>query len=315
MCGRVVDDLGDAEWRRYWGLPRPLDEANYNVAPTDLLAIVVEEAGRRLARVARWGLVPDGMRREDARGLSTFNARSESVATKPVFARAFASSRCLVPVRGFYEWAKRRDGTKVPHFLRRRDGKPLVLAGLYARREDHEGELVTATVLTCPPCPEVEPLHDRMPVVLLSRDWDAWLSPTTRPRELRDLLRPFTAGVLEAYPVDAAVGKAGRSDPGMIARPRWRWEYGVAREAGEEALVEVLGRGVAASEADARAQVLEAATKLAPVSGLALWQYGARGRVMYAADGRVAMHVFEAPTDALGLNLGARFSHRRPERA
>ncbi|MDX2414142.1 MAG: SOS response-associated peptidase family protein, partial [Bacteroidales bacterium] len=57
----------------------------------------------------KWGLIPHWVSSlEEALDIrkKTPNARSETVAEKPSFKEAFTSRRCIVPVRGFYEWQK-----------------------------------------------------------------------------------------------------------------------------------------------------------------------------------------------------------------
>lgn len=214
MCGRVTDTITPAEFKRLFQVDKPggLD-ARYNVAPTRPLAIVREDAGRRSAVLARWGLVPPGMTFDDARRLSLFNARRESVLTKPSFRGAFERRRCLVPVSSFYEW---RDGR--PHLIRRRDKKPLVLAGLWEEAHTDEGALISCTIVTTESNADVAELHDRMPVILLSKDWDAWLSGDTPRADAQRLLAPFVPGVLENFEVDRAVGNVRNEGAHLVER-------------------------------------------------------------------------------------------------
>ena len=58
-------------------------------------------------RLLKWGLIPSWTRSiDDANSIryKTFNARSESIATKPSFSSSFRSKRCIIPVKGFFEW-------------------------------------------------------------------------------------------------------------------------------------------------------------------------------------------------------------------
>ena len=66
------------------------------------------------------------------------NARVESVADKPAFARALAARRCLMPARGWYEWQASPTAVdakgkprKQPFFTTRADGATVAMAGLY----------------------------------------------------------------------------------------------------------------------------------------------------------------------------------------
>ncbi|WP_051935613.1 SOS response-associated peptidase [Deinococcus sp. YIM 77859] len=103
MCGRVTDTLSPAEFRLIFGVEKPGDgRARYNVAPTQPGVIIRQRAGYREALLARWGLVPPDVSVQDARRLSLFNARRETVLMKPMFRGAFRQRRCLWPITGFY---------------------------------------------------------------------------------------------------------------------------------------------------------------------------------------------------------------------
>ena len=53
--------------------------------------------------------------------------------------------------------------------------------------------------------PLVGGVHDRMPVMLMSEDYDRWLGPTTSVDDLKSLLKPYDPGLMEAYAVNRAV--------------------------------------------------------------------------------------------------------------
>lgn len=182
MCGRYTltepQDIGSILEVE---LPALL-EPRYNVAPTDAMPVVRVREGKRVCRLYRWGLVPSWA--DDPRiGSSLINARSESVATKPAFRSAFQKRRCFVPSTGFVEW-KREGKAKLPYWIRPTDGGLLVFAGLWEAWRDPATEVWTRsfTILTGPPNAIVEPLHDRMPVVLERADWAAWIDPDLRRR-------------------------------------------------------------------------------------------------------------------------------------
>lgn len=151
---------------------------SYNVAPTDEVYAVAEHDGRRLLGTMRWGLVPHFAkdRKVAARHI---NARVETVADKPTFRDYFRRRRCIIPADGFFEWERRDDGTKVPHYVYRADREPLAFAGLWAIWRDPETEerLRTCTIITGEPNKLVAPIHDRSPVTLPREHWAAWLDP------------------------------------------------------------------------------------------------------------------------------------------
>ncbi len=210
---RVLDarlDVDPEGWRPSW-----------NVGPSrTILGVAVDREGQRVLREYRWGLIPSWVK-DPGTVKNTFNARAESVATKPMYRHAFERFRILVPVNGFFEWEDVPSGRKQPHYFTRRDGEPLVLAGLQARWRDAEGrELHTATVITTDAGPDMEAVHDRQPVVLNPDAWDRWLDPANHDRAaLEPMLKPVS-GVLQHWQVDPAVGSVRNDRPELIAAYR-----------------------------------------------------------------------------------------------
>jgi len=194
----------------------------YNVAPTDDLTVVVQAPeGRRGVTRYRWGLIP-GWAKDEKAGSRAFNARAETVADKPAFRTYFRGRRCLVPVDGFYEWQRTTDGRR-PWLIRRRDGQPLALAGLWASW--HNPALAadappvrSATILTTAPNELMRELHDRMPVILEPDDWSTWLDPGFGDLGfLRTLLVPSVPDELEAVPVATLVNSVRENGPSLVA--------------------------------------------------------------------------------------------------
>jgi putative SOS response-associated peptidase YedK len=235
MCGRFAQPRSAEELARIFHA-RPaaeIDGERFNVAPTDEVAAVVEHHGERLVDSFRWGLVP--FYATNASGAARLiNARAETVESTPAFRTAFARHRCIVPADAFYEWRRERDpatGRAVrsePFAIRRTDGEPLAMAGLWSswRNPETAARLYTCTIVTTDPNELVARLHDRMPVILDPTDWDAWLSDSTTPRELRPLLRPAPAEPLEAYAVSPAVNNV-RNEGRELLAPLSRWSDGL----------------------------------------------------------------------------------------
>jgi putative SOS response-associated peptidase YedK len=197
------------------------------------VAAVVEHHGDRTVDAFRWGLVP--FFAETAKGgARLINARSETVETSPAFRSAYARHRCIIPADAFYEWRRERDPAtgKVirsePFAVRRSDGQPLAIAGIWSSWSDPEtaARLYTCSILTTDPNALVARLHDRMPVVLDAADWDAWLRETTPLTELRSLLRPAPDESLDAYAVSPAVNNV-RNEGAELLAPLSRWSDGV----------------------------------------------------------------------------------------
>lgn len=195
------------------------DAPLYNVAPTDSAWVLrLDRAGAPEPVALRWGLLPHWAK-EPRIGVRAINARAATVAEKPMFREAFAQRRCLIPVTGFYEWARGEDGTKLPHSITGEHGGPLVLAGMWARNRKIGPEPIDSfTIVTTPPNPLMTRIHDRMPAVLPVDAWRAWLDPNGHPEALQELLRPFD-GPMAAYPVDRKVGNVRLKDDATVIHP------------------------------------------------------------------------------------------------
>jgi putative SOS response-associated peptidase YedK len=216
MCGRYtlktpVEKL--AEEFGFGASPVELPP-NYNVAPTQQVAAVLEEGGERRLEVLRWGLIPSWAD-DPGIGSRMINARSETAPEKPSFRRAFRERRCLILADGFYEW-RRTNGAKQPYYIRMKEGRPFAFAGLWESWKDDGPEIRSCTILTTGPNDLLAEIHDRMPVILPAGSYDAWLDPEAGRDELYGLLAPYPEDEMEAYPVSRFVNSPQNNDPRCI---------------------------------------------------------------------------------------------------
>jgi putative SOS response-associated peptidase YedK len=216
MCGRyMLTTPVDALRQMFLFTERPNLAPRYNIAPTQEVPIVRptrDGAGRELIMV-RWGLVPYWA--DDPKiGNRLINARRESVARTAAFREAYQRRRCLAPADGFFEWQK--DGrTRQPLVVRRKDQAPFAFAGLWERwPQPGGGVLRSCTIITCPANELIAPVHDRMPVILATEDYERWLDPSRA--DGRELLEPYPAAELEAFPVNPRVNSPQYDDPECI---------------------------------------------------------------------------------------------------
>jgi putative SOS response-associated peptidase YedK len=190
--------------------PRP------QVRPGEPVLIQRENEGRPEVALARWGLLPAWLK--DPRGRSRpINARSETVADKPYFRGAWRHHRCLLPADGFFEWRAdewrpepqgspaRGRRRRQPYWIRRLDGEPFWLGGLWDRWLGADGsELDSCCILTTAPNALLRPIHDRMPVVIPRGEEQRWLQGRggAQLAALEPLLAPWDPAGWEAVPVD-----------------------------------------------------------------------------------------------------------------
>jgi putative SOS response-associated peptidase YedK len=166
----------------------------------------------------RWGLIP-AWAKDRKLGHKLTLARLETVATAPAFRDALRRRRCLVVVDGFYEWRRgaAREKKSQPFFVRRADGGPFALAGVWERWVSSDGEVVeSCAVVTQPARPPVDAVHDRMPLVLEREVWDRWLDPAfVEANAIAYLIEP-RAPELVAYPVSSHVNDPRNDDAACI---------------------------------------------------------------------------------------------------
>ncbi len=206
MCGRIAlyteperlarrfdaalsKNLGDAEVPR-WNVP-PTQTVLVLTQPSEKRIeaagseLEVSDSGRSLEAM-RWGLVPWWAKDLNI-GNKMFNARAETLETKGAFKSALESHRCLVLADGFYEW-KRNDNAggrrRTPFYFTRADGEPMAFAGLWSSwrdpllPKDESPRIHSCTIVTTSSNPDVEPVHQRMPVLVECNDMDEWLDPS-----------------------------------------------------------------------------------------------------------------------------------------
>lgn len=241
MCGRYVSATTPDQVAAYFGadvlgesLVESSEDPNWNVAPTQQVKVVREDAdAHRRVEAYRWGLIPFWAKDERV-GARMINARSETVAEKNAFRRALVKRRCIIPVDGFYEWQKLPDTSeaggpktkksgkppKQPWYIRPADDSLFAFAGLYEVWRGPGGDappLYSCTILTGSPNDKMATIHDRMPVMLPSASWDRWLDPDlTDADEITTMFTVAPSELLHLVPVSTAVNRVANNVPELI---------------------------------------------------------------------------------------------------
>jgi len=219
MCGRyAITTAPEAimRWFKITGTP-PNFPPHYNAAPGQDLPVIrlSPETGERELGALRWGLIPYWSKDRKI-AWKTINARGETVKTAPAFRSAYKSRRCLVPADAFYEW-KANGKTKQPYAIATRHGHPFAFAGLWENWKDPTTQewVRTFAIVTTKPNEVLAPLHDRMPVILESLNYDTWLDTQRDPA---DLLRPYPIDEIVTWPVSTRVNKPENDDAALLDR-------------------------------------------------------------------------------------------------
>lgn len=196
----------------------------YNIAPTQDVLAILESGQTREAAMLRWGLLPPWTSDINV-GSRMINARAETVSEKTSYKNAFRKRRCLIPADGFYEWTDpdpvdedlgglfgdpnqtAKKPLRQPHWIGMKDQSIFAMAGIWELNQQTElGSVETCCIITTGPNELLEPMHDRMPVILPPDLWDLWLDPDFESIEvLESMLVPFDAEKMSTHKVDPAI--------------------------------------------------------------------------------------------------------------
>jgi putative SOS response-associated peptidase YedK len=148
--------------------------------------------------------------------LSTINAKSETLLSNKMWQDSFLKRRCLIPADSFLEWRK-QGKSRLPFVFAMKDDQPFALGGVWRRwrSPDRKTEMNTFAIITVEPNELVSKTtgHDRMPLILVRRDWQRWLESGDPERPPVDLLRPFDSDKMKAWRVDQRVNSVKNNDP------------------------------------------------------------------------------------------------------
>ena len=216
MCGRYRLTSKERYIRDHFNLDDdPSWAPHWNIAPTQQVAVVIHDSqqSKRNFGLMSWGLIPYWAK-EPSIAFKTVNAKCESAADKPAFRDAFKWRRCLVPADGFYEWMNMGSGQKQPYNFGMKNDSLFSMAGLWERWKKPSGDIIqTCTILTTTANSLVAEVHDRMPVILASENYDIWLAPdVTDLIRISDYLKPFDPNLMKKYPVSSRVNRAENDD-------------------------------------------------------------------------------------------------------
>jgi putative SOS response-associated peptidase YedK len=227
MCGRYSDaaeltdirltfEVKQVELFREW-------KPTYNITPSyrpgfEQLMVVATREGERALRLGRFWMIPPSFGRPLNELLSSFNARGEELAKKPLWRAAFRGARCLVPATGWREFTG-TTGHKQPHHFHLGHSL-LAFAGLSSRWTSPEGEVVDSfAIVTTAASPAVETIHDRMPLVLPKESYGTWLDAKADPEPiLAHAIELSRSLPLEVYPSDPVANSGRYEGPRAIER-------------------------------------------------------------------------------------------------
>jgi len=232
MCGRYtnVKKAIPKEHRyaaRYAGIT---PEPTYNAAPSQVLPVMPTHSNK--VEFFSWGLMPSWAK--EFKTTKPINARAESITTNPLYRSLISSKRCLVPADGFYEWqiqlilqtdlfgnptSAKGKQKKQPYRIALINDDLFSFAGLWDEWVDkNSGEVLkTFTIITTDANSLMQHIHNRMPVILTPDAEELWLDENeTDKNALLDILKPYKANLMKAYPVSELVNSPANNSAELL---------------------------------------------------------------------------------------------------
>jgi putative SOS response-associated peptidase YedK len=177
-------------------------------------------------RLLQWGLIPAWVKSSSEASKirhKTFNARAESLSSKASFSGPFNSKRCLIPVRGFFEW-QHISGKKIPWYIYQHENEIISLAGLWDEwTQNDTGEMFsTFSIITTEANELMAKIHNsakRMPVIFDKTNEKSWLNLLLPKEKAEALLKPCSSEVLNAHTIGELINdkSRNRNTPELIA--------------------------------------------------------------------------------------------------
>jgi putative SOS response-associated peptidase YedK len=219
MCGRFALYTDPIALAKKFQTENLLEmQPSYNVAPSQTIPIIRNEQGHRLLALAKWGLIPSWAK-DIKIGYNTINARADTVAEKPSFRSAFQHRRCLIPADGYFEWQEIAGSkTKQPWYISLKNQEPMALAGLWEHWQGSDGSVIeSCTIIVTSGNELMQPIHDRMPVILSPEKWDIWLDTANINKQgLQTLLTQYPTDEMTAWRVSTQVNSPRHNDRNCV---------------------------------------------------------------------------------------------------
>lgn len=204
MCGRYGFTLIAGTWSRYEiDAPPTHISTRYNISPSQS-ALVVTRNSPKKGQLMQFGLLPFWVKENKG---YVINARAETIFEKTMFKKGIRERRCIIPASFFFEW-KRTPTVKIPYAINLKNEELFSFAGIYGENEI-DGEVIKSfAIITTISNSLMEPIHNRMPVILSRDEEDEWLdTDMIEPERVTKYLDPYPAEKMHAWKISTLVNK------------------------------------------------------------------------------------------------------------
>jgi len=188
-------------------LPEEQFTPKYNVSPTAAIWGVLVSRTATTLEPMQWGFVPPWAK-EGQFKRPLFNARSETIWEKPSFKNLIRRYRGIVPVNGFYEWQK-QGSSRIANYITLKDSQAMGLAAII---QSHSDGYSQACLITTDANTQMQPVHNRQPVIIKQEDMDLWLNDDN-PDNVNRCLEGLPDGAFEIRKISDYVNNARNDGP------------------------------------------------------------------------------------------------------
>jgi len=190
MCGRFSQLLGSKEIEEEFNVKFYNSKItnSYNIAPTQFISTIKYSNEGYIYSNMLWnyGLSYSNSQK---RNFSIINARDDSL-HKNLYHKAINSTRCIIPISGFYEW-KKSNGIKQPYHIHFQDYKPMALGGIFSAYEDSNKNIIeSVAIITTSPSKQMSEIHNRMPLIINKSEYKTWLDSNNELSNVSHIIKP-----------------------------------------------------------------------------------------------------------------------------
>lgn len=191
-------------------------EPDYNINPGTRVPVVYSQKGERKIHTFQWGMIREDAKEEKA-GLKNISTPVEELEDDEWLYEAFQKRRCIIPANGFYKW-KTSKKKSTPFYIRLLSNELMGLAGIYSVWQSGSGrDVYSFSMLTTDSNALVQPVDNRMPVILRPDNYDIWLSgEQVNSTTLTTLLKPYLLTEMAVNRVTEEVNDPHNEGPELI---------------------------------------------------------------------------------------------------
>lgn len=187
----------------------------YNAGPTHLLPIITHHHPEGLS-FFYWGAIPQWIKNKNI-SEKLINVRAETIKDKPVLKKKMMRFRCIIPSDGFYCWKKVGKKSAIPYRFFPKNKLPLSIAGLWEEFEDEQEETHhTFSIITTQSNKQVQPVNERMPLLLNKETQKVWLNKDASENELLGMLKTENTIMLDSYTVSPRIGLLSANESTLV---------------------------------------------------------------------------------------------------